>query len=104
MREAAYEGLPYRRRRQLHADVGSAILASAGDEQEHAELLSLHFYLASDFEQAWCHSMIAAERAEAAYANIEASRFFRRAITAGRRLGVSAGDLLPVIEGFGDVV
>jgi class 3 adenylate cyclase/tetratricopeptide (TPR) repeat protein len=104
MRDAAYEGLPYRRRRQLHADVGSAILASAGDEQEHAELLSLHFYLASDFEQAWRHSMIAAERAEAAYANIEASRFFRRAITAGRRLGVSAEDLLPVIERFGDVL
>ena len=88
MRDAAYEGLPYRRRRELHARVGVAVLASAGEQDhEHAELLSLHFYLAGEFEQAWRYSMIAAERAEAAYANIEASRFFRRAIEAGRRLG-----------------
>ena len=73
MRDAAYEGLPYRRRRELHARVGSAVLASAGDaDHEHAELLSLHFFLAGDFDRAWRYSMIAAERAEAAYANMEA--------------------------------
>ena len=105
MRDAAYEGLPYRRRRELHARVGVAVLASAGElDHEHAELLSLHFYLAGEFEQAWRYSMIAAERAEAAYANIEASRFFRRAIEAGRRLEVDRTELLWTNERLGDVL
>jgi predicted ATPase len=105
MRDAAYEGLPYRRRRELHARVGVAVLASAGEQDhEHAELLSLHFYLAGEFEQAWRYSMIAAERAEAAYANIEASRFFRRAIEAGRRLEVDRTELLWTNERLGDVL
>jgi class 3 adenylate cyclase/tetratricopeptide (TPR) repeat protein len=105
MRDAAYEGLPYRRRRELHARAGAAIIASAaGQGQEHAELLSLHFYLAGDFEEAWRYSMIAAERAEAAYANIEASRFFRRAIDAGERLDLGASELLRTTERLGDVL
>jgi class 3 adenylate cyclase/tetratricopeptide (TPR) repeat protein len=105
MRDAAYEGLPYRRRRELHARAGGAIIASAaGQGQEHAELLSLHFYLAGDFEEAWRYSMIAAEHAETAYANIEASRFFHRAIDAGERLDVGASELLRTTERLGDVL
>ncbi|HEU4865745.1 MAG TPA: adenylate/guanylate cyclase domain-containing protein, partial [Actinomycetota bacterium] len=104
MRDAAYEGLPYRRRRELHARVGTAILASSGDEQEHAELLSLHFYLAGDFGQAWRYSMIAAERAEAAYANIEASRFFHRAVDAARHVAVDGTEFLRTHERLGDVL
>src|SRR5262245_1147601 len=85
MRDAAYEGLPYRRRKDLHARAGTAILAAAGgDDREVAELLSMHFFLAGDLEHAWRYSTIAAERAESAYANLEASRFFRRAIDVGR--------------------
>jgi tetratricopeptide (TPR) repeat protein len=105
MRDAAYEGLPYRRRRELHARVGVAVLASAGAaDHEHAELLSLHFHLAGNFDQAWRYSMIAAERAESAYANIEASRFLRRAIDTGRRLGVDAHELVGLNERLGDVL
>ena len=105
MRDAAYEGLPYRRRRELHARVGGAILASAGDQaQDHAELLSLHFFLAGEFDEAWRYSMIAAERAEAAYANIEASRFFRRAIDAGRHLGLDDTEVFRTHERLGDVL
>ncbi|MGA9162750.1 MAG: tetratricopeptide repeat protein, partial [Actinomycetota bacterium] len=105
MRDAAYEGLPYRRRRELHARVGGAILASAaGAEHEHAELLSLHYFLAGDFDRAWRYSMIAAERAEAAYANIEASRFFRRALSAGRHLAVDGLEVVRLHERLGDVL
>jgi predicted ATPase/class 3 adenylate cyclase len=106
MRDAAYEGLPYRRRRELHARVGGAILALSGDaEHEHAELLSLHFFLAGDFERAWRFSTIAAERAKAAYANIEAARFFRRASDAGRRIAdVRAEEIATVEESAGDAL
>jgi class 3 adenylate cyclase/tetratricopeptide (TPR) repeat protein len=87
MRDAAYEGLPFRRRRQLHQRVGNAILSASGtDHDEHAELLSMHFFLAGDDDQAFQYSEIAAKRAEAAYANIDASLFYQRAIDAGRRL------------------
>jgi class 3 adenylate cyclase/tetratricopeptide (TPR) repeat protein len=105
MRDAAYEGLPYRRRKDLHARAGTAILAAASDDgREHAELLSLHFFLAGDLERAWHYSKIAGERAEGAYANLEASRFFRRAIDAGRRLGADQGELLGLGERLGDVL
>ena len=105
MRDAAYEGLPYRRRRELHSRVGRALLsAGGGDGAEQAELLSLHFFLAGDMDRAWTYSGMAAERAEAAYANIEASRFYRRAIEAGRRLGVDSEELLRMNERMGDVL
>jgi len=101
MRDAAYEGLPYRRRKELHACVGNAILASTPDQ---AELLSLHFFLAGDDRLAWRYSVIAARRAESAYANVEASRFLRRAIDAGRRLSdVTERDLSSLYEALGDV-
>jgi class 3 adenylate cyclase/tetratricopeptide (TPR) repeat protein len=101
MRDVAYEGLPYRRRKQLHARVGNAILASTPDQ---AEVLSLHFFLAGDDRLAWRYSVIAARRAESAYANVEASRFFRRAIDAGRRLSeVTERDLSSLYEALGDV-
>ncbi|HEX5901846.1 MAG TPA: adenylate/guanylate cyclase domain-containing protein [Actinomycetota bacterium] len=103
MRDAAYEGLPYRRRRQLHARVGSAILASSGgDHAEHAELLSLHFFLAEDDQRAQWYSEVAAERAESAFANVEASRFFRRAIDAGRRVGCMPAEIARLSERLGD--
>jgi class 3 adenylate cyclase/tetratricopeptide (TPR) repeat protein len=87
MRDAAYEGLPYRRRRELHARVGNALLASSVDgEHEQVEFLSLHFFLAGDFERAWRYSRLAAERAKAAYAHVETARFVRRAIDAARHL------------------
>jgi tetratricopeptide (TPR) repeat protein len=101
MRDVAYEGLPYRRRKQLHARVGNAILASTPDQ---VEALSLHFFLAGDDRLAWRYSVIAARRAESAYAIVEASRFLRRAIDAGRRLQeVTERDLSSLHEALGDV-
>jgi class 3 adenylate cyclase/tetratricopeptide (TPR) repeat protein len=105
MRDAAYEGLPFRRRRELHARAGEAILAAArGEGAERSELLSLHFFLAGNDRLAWQYSLTAARRAESAYANIEASRFFRRAIEAGRRLPeVTERELSSLNEALGDV-
>ena len=105
MRDAAYEGLPYKRRKDLHARAGTAILASAGGEgHEQAELLSMHFFLAGDFEHAFTYSTIAAERAEASYANVEASRFLRRAIDAGRKWNLDGEEFVRLNERLGDVL
>ena len=87
MRDAAYEGLSYRRRRELHARVGNALLESSDDaEQVQAEHLSLHFFLAGDFPRAWRYSSIAADRAKAAYAHVETARFLQRALDAAKHV------------------
>ena len=105
MRDAAYEGLPFRRRRDLHARVGETICRRAGaNDEDFAELLSLHFFYAQRFEDAWRFSRVAAERAAAIYANVEARDFYVRAIESARRLR----DVDPVAsagaeEALGDV-
>ncbi len=105
IRDAAYEGLPYKLRRDLHALVGSTIEREAGDEaEEHAEILSLHFFNAHRFGDSWRYSRIAAERARSIFANVEAADFYERAIDSARREeGVPVEDLTAVHEALGDV-
>lgn len=87
IRDAAYEGLPYRRRQELHARIGDSILAAAGDEPDDAaELLSLHYAYARRWPEAWRYSRVAGDRAREVYANYEAARFYERALTAAMRL------------------
>ncbi len=104
MREAAYEGLPFRRRRDLHARAGVMIIADADDPAEVAELLSHHFFAAHNHFDAWAYSVIAGGRARAKYGNADAAVFYARAIESGRRSShVSAADLAAVHEELGDV-
>jgi class 3 adenylate cyclase/tetratricopeptide (TPR) repeat protein len=105
IRDAAYEGLPFRLRRSLHALVGETIERAAGDEtEENAEILSLHFYFAHRFDPAWRYSRIAGDRALTIFANIEAAEFYERALEAARRLEESVSpDVAGVYESLGDV-
>lgn len=103
MRDAAYEGLPFRRRRQLHARVGDAICRRAGaDDEEVAELLSIHYFHAQQHEDAWKFSRVAGKRAQLKFANVEAAEFYGRAIEAGKRLGVASPELAGAFESLGD--
>jgi class 3 adenylate cyclase/tetratricopeptide (TPR) repeat protein len=86
VRDAAYGGLPFRRRRALHAAVGDILEREAADPEDQAELLSMHFYNAAQADKAWRYSLVAAERARSIYANYEAAEFYRRAIDAARTL------------------
>ncbi|HET9672674.1 MAG TPA: AAA family ATPase, partial [Actinomycetota bacterium] len=104
VRDAAYGALPYKRRRDLHERVGRAILDGSETPEERAELLSTHFHLAGDFPEAWRFSLIAAERAAAAYANLEAAAFFRRAVEAGRRSDADPSEIRRTLESLGDVL
>jgi len=103
VRDAAYEGLPYRRRRELHERVGQTIEARTDTPEDEAELLSLHFYEAHEFERAWRYSRTAAERAQAIYANVEAATLYARAIASAKRIGVEPAELAKAREGLGDV-
>ena len=63
LRDTAYEELPFRRRRELHARAGDAIASANGDHPEtDAELLSLHFFHAQRYPEAWRFARIAGTR------------------------------------------
>jgi class 3 adenylate cyclase/tetratricopeptide (TPR) repeat protein len=82
IRDAAYEGLSFRRRRELHARVAEVVAETAADEEEVAETLSLHFSLAERHDETWRFSLLAAERARAKFANADAAELYRRALAA----------------------
>jgi tetratricopeptide (TPR) repeat protein len=101
-RDAAYHGLPFRRRRQLHAAAGDLLAAAP---VKRPELLSFHYHLAARYEDAWRASVEAGERAATVYANTEAARFYGRALDAARRLsGLDPLDVARVSEALGDAL
>jgi tetratricopeptide (TPR) repeat protein len=87
-RDSAYDGLPYSLRKELHARVGDTIRESmpGDDSSERAGLLSLHFFFAHRYQEAWEFSLAAAERAKAVYANLEAAELYQRALDSARQL------------------
>jgi class 3 adenylate cyclase/tetratricopeptide (TPR) repeat protein len=105
MRDAAYEGLPYRRRRELHARVGDAIVQEHGTElEDHAEVLSMHFFSAQRFGEAWVYSRIAGDRAEGKFAIAQAADFYERALASVKRVdGISPIEIGVLHETVGDL-
>jgi class 3 adenylate cyclase/tetratricopeptide (TPR) repeat protein len=103
MRDVAYEGLPFSRRRTLHDQVGQAIERASLTPEAQCELLSLHFFHAGRYDKAWTYSVLASDRARAKFANGETVDFLERAVVSARRVGsVSREDLAHVLEGLGD--
>ncbi len=104
LRDVAYETLPYRARRELHARAGEAWEAQAGDRpHDVAELLAVHFHAARSHERSWRYSLVAAERAQRAAAPVEAASFYRQALEAARRLPeVTTAQEASVAERLGD--
>ena len=104
VRDAAYEGLPYRRRIELHDRIGETIERRSGSTpDEHAEVLSLHFLHAQHFDKAWRYARAAGDHARSVYANVDAARLFERALEAARRLkDVDPHELADVWEALGD--
>ena len=104
VRDSAYDGLSYRLRRELHSKAAEAIRAAVGSKsEEQAELLSIHFFHAQRYPEAWSYSLAAAERAKAVYANIEAAESYERALLAARRLPqLTRSELAEVHEALGD--
>jgi tetratricopeptide (TPR) repeat protein len=105
IRDAAYEGLSFKRRRELHARVAEVIERRQGDRPEDAaETLALHFHRAGRWTEAWRYSVEAGRRAEAKYANVEAAQFFEQALDAARHLpDVPDEERAPVAIALGEV-
>ena len=85
IRDAAYEGLSYKRRRELHARVAEVIERTQGDGAEDAaEILALHFHRAERWPETWRYSVEAGRRAAEKYANVEAAQFLEQALDAAK--------------------
>jgi class 3 adenylate cyclase/tetratricopeptide (TPR) repeat protein len=104
LRDVAYEGLSYRRRRDLHSKAAHATERLAGEDTDSvADLLALHFSLAQECEPTWRYARIAGDDARDAYANVDAARQYQRALEAARWMRVSAGQRIDVLTALGDV-
>ena len=103
VREVAYEGLPYGRRRILHGHVAEALERLAVDPARVSALLSLHFFAAGAFDRAWTYSRTAGLQAREKYANGEAIELFQRALEAARRGDGIDTEIAEVLEALGDV-
>ena len=105
VRVTAYEGLSFRRRREIHAAVGAALERRAnGREDEEAALLSLHFHEAGAHDKAWRYATIAGDGAAVGYSNVVAAGLYERALESAAALGsVPDEELARVGEALGDV-
>ena len=105
MHDVAYQGLSYRKRRELHGRAGEVIERLAGEDTDAvAESLALHFAEAGNHEKAWAYGVIAGDRAKAAYANAEAAGHYGRALAEARFLrGMSDPERARVWTALGDV-
>lgn len=104
LREGAYNGLSFRRRRQLHGRAGDLIKAYDDDTVERrAAALSLHYHAAARHQDSWHWSRLAGEQAQRDAAPVEAVALFSRAIDSARPAGVLAGEVAALTERLGDV-
>jgi class 3 adenylate cyclase/tetratricopeptide (TPR) repeat protein len=105
IREVTYEGLPYRRRAELHGRTAAAIERAAGDQADrYAELLSMHCFYGDRFDAAWRYALLAAQRARTRYANAEAAESYRRALAAAAHVAdTDALELAGVDEALGEI-
>jgi class 3 adenylate cyclase/tetratricopeptide (TPR) repeat protein len=109
VREAAYAGLPYRERRDLHAEVAAALEAgseggAAGGVPIDPAVLSRHFGLAGQPARALPLALRAAERATAHGAPADAARLYRSAVDCARAVGLTGDQLAEIWEALGDAL
>jgi class 3 adenylate cyclase/tetratricopeptide (TPR) repeat protein len=105
LRDAAYEGLSYRRRRVLHRRVGESLEQDSGaDVSAVAGDLTRHFFEAGMWEKSLHYGLVAGAAARTVYANVDAAAVLDRAVAAGaswRRARPEA--VMRAAEALGDV-
>jgi class 3 adenylate cyclase/tetratricopeptide (TPR) repeat protein len=91
VRDVAYDSLSFRRRRELHLRAARVTEARSDDPDAAADILSLHYSEGGDAGHTWHYARIAGDRARDAFANIEASAHYQRALDSARHVP-DAGD------------
>ncbi|HEV8274282.1 MAG TPA: hypothetical protein VGQ26_01085, partial [Streptosporangiaceae bacterium] len=81
-REVAYDGMLEARRRELHCRAGASLEQSESSQRfEHGELLGYHYSRGADPARAIPYLAAAGARAKDRYANEEAIRLYRKALS-----------------------
>ncbi len=101
-RDAAYEGLPFKRRRNLHELAGLRLEERQADPNAIADLLTVHFSEARDHERTWRYGVVAADQAAAQSAHADAVANYEHALAATRYLSIDDGDRGPIAVRMGD--
>ena len=103
-RAVAYEGLSFKRRREIHGRIGAVLEERAREATaDLADLLSLHYHRAAEHESAWKYSVLAGRRAHERSANVEAVELYERALDVAEEAGASPAEIADVAEALGDV-
>jgi tetratricopeptide (TPR) repeat protein len=108
-RDVAYGSILFARRHRLHEQVAAAVTrVHVTDLDEHRVVLAQHYLLAGMSEAAFPHLVLAAQRAQARYANSEAIALYRQAIAIAPERGDANEPLPPrladLYERLGDVL
>lgn len=104
VRDTAYEGLPFRRRRDLHERVAETIEAAASSLEGEAATLALHYSAANRRDKTWQYGRLGGAGARAVGATVEAARLYELALTAGSHVrSVSRRDRADVLVALGKV-
>jgi class 3 adenylate cyclase/tetratricopeptide (TPR) repeat protein len=103
LREVAYAGLPYRRRRELHAQAAEVLETTTSAASDRPEILALHYFVAGRYDRAMEYGWEAGQRAMARHAPAGAADAYRRAAEAARRSpDVSPSERSFYLEALGD--
>jgi class 3 adenylate cyclase/tetratricopeptide (TPR) repeat protein len=93
-REAAYQSILRRQRREYHRNVGKAIESLYPEKlAEEAYLLAYHFNAARDYPNALKYYQVAGDQSIKLYANQEASDYYQHAVEIALKLNVSSVQL-----------
>jgi tetratricopeptide (TPR) repeat protein len=104
MRDAAYEGLAYRRRRDLHVRAGETIERQRATDDADIDLLALHFFHGRVHDKAWLYSRRAADAAERKFAIVDAAEHLEQALQSARGMvGLADADVAEALEALGDL-
>lgn len=80
--EVAYNSLLLKRRKEIHERIGKAIESLYPDRlEEFYGVLAYHYSRSDNFERAYQYSRLSAEKALQGYANWEAFRFYKEALS-----------------------
>lgn len=104
VRDAAYEGLPFRLRSRLHRVAGEVLERLSEDLDADAPTLALHFDRAGDATRTWEYARRAGALARRSHANADAADHLEVALAVARRVpGVTDADRAALWSGVGEL-
>jgi class 3 adenylate cyclase/tetratricopeptide (TPR) repeat protein len=92
IQEVAYSSLLFKRRKELHAEIGFALEGLYADRlDEFYEILAYHFSFGDDYPKAYQYLILSGKKAESHFSHLEALHFFKKALKTADKLPKEEG-------------